>query len=302
METVYEGVWLHEVLKKAGAPQGSELAGQSAGGLRYWRKRRTGIRLCFSLGELDPSFIDNEILLADTANGKALFGAQGRFRLVVPKDKPGARSVRNADEARSGAGQEIKAVKARPAGSVPHPCLRSGGGPRGRRLRLEAAQGLPAPCRSGRKSDERRQGGTGPLPVLRQAYVTEREAVLRELPSPGTRFHGWPRTRRGNNRESHPRGSMSLVNVAYARTLTWANPELSSLEEQALVPDAGEAPIELGMKGQGNAVPGCPARGSAVSAALFGGVSRHVRSVHACQCDKGDRGLRAHDYLDAFAL
>ncbi len=28
------------------------------------------------------------------ANGKALFGAQGRFRLVVPKDKPGARSVR----------------------------------------------------------------------------------------------------------------------------------------------------------------------------------------------------------------
>jgi spermidine/putrescine-binding protein len=44
--------------------------------------------------ELDPAFIDNQILLADTANGKALFGAQGRFRLVVPKDKPGARSVR----------------------------------------------------------------------------------------------------------------------------------------------------------------------------------------------------------------
>jgi hypothetical protein len=43
---------------------------------------------------LDPAFIDNEILLADTANGKALFGAQGRFRLVVPNDKPGARSIR----------------------------------------------------------------------------------------------------------------------------------------------------------------------------------------------------------------
>ena len=39
--------------------------------------------------ELDPAFIDNEILLADTANGKPLFGAQ-----AVPKDKPGARSVR----------------------------------------------------------------------------------------------------------------------------------------------------------------------------------------------------------------
>ena len=29
METVYEGVWLHEVLKKAGVPQGSELRGKA---------------------------------------------------------------------------------------------------------------------------------------------------------------------------------------------------------------------------------------------------------------------------------
>lgn len=52
IETIYEGVWPHEVLKRAGVPQGSEL------------------------------------------RGKVLFGAQGRFRLVVPNDKPGARSVR----------------------------------------------------------------------------------------------------------------------------------------------------------------------------------------------------------------
>jgi cytochrome c peroxidase len=32
----------------------------------------------------------------------------------------------------------------------------------------------------------------------------------------------------------HPRGSMSLVNVAYVPLLTWANPALDSLEEQAL--------------------------------------------------------------------
>ncbi len=42
---------------------------------------------------------------------------------------------------------------------------------------------------------------------------------------------------------------MSLVNVAYASTLTWANPELHSLEEQALMPMLGEHPIELGLKG-----------------------------------------------------
>ena len=93
METVYEGVWLHEVLKKAGVPQGSELRGKALSSYVI-AEAQDGYQVVFSLGELDPSFIDNEILLADTANSKPLFGAQGRFRLVVPKDKPGARSVR----------------------------------------------------------------------------------------------------------------------------------------------------------------------------------------------------------------
>ena len=93
METVYEGVWLHEVLKKAGVPLGSELRGKALAAF-VLAEAQDGYQVVFSLGELDPAFIDNEILLADTANGKPLFGAQGRFRLVVPKDKPGARSVR----------------------------------------------------------------------------------------------------------------------------------------------------------------------------------------------------------------
>jgi DMSO/TMAO reductase YedYZ molybdopterin-dependent catalytic subunit len=93
IETVYEGVWLHEVLKRAGVPLGGELRGKALAGY-VLAEAQDDYQVVFSLGELDPSFIDNEILLADTANGKALFGAQGRFRLVVPKDKPGARSVR----------------------------------------------------------------------------------------------------------------------------------------------------------------------------------------------------------------
>lgn len=93
MDTVYEGVWLHEVLKRAGAPQGSTLRGKALAGYML-AEASDGYQVVFSLAELDPAFIDNEILLADTANGKPLFGAQGRFRLVVPKDKPGARSVR----------------------------------------------------------------------------------------------------------------------------------------------------------------------------------------------------------------
>src|ERR1700736_4883837 len=40
----------------------------------------------------------------------------------------------------------------------------------------------------------------------------------------------------GSTGEVHPRGSMSLVNVAYASALTWGNPTLMRLEDQALVP------------------------------------------------------------------
>lgn len=55
---------------------------------------------------------------------------------------------------------------------------------------------------------------------------------------------------RGATGELHPRGSMSLVNVAYAPSLNWANPALQSLEEQALGPMLGETPLELGLKGR----------------------------------------------------
>lgn len=53
----------------------------------------------------------------------------------------------------------------------------------------------------------------------------------------------------GATGELHPRGSMSLINVAYRDTLTWADPRAMSLEAQALVPLFGEHPIELGLKG-----------------------------------------------------
>ena len=93
METVYEGVWLYEVLKKAGVPQGSELRGKALASY-VLAEAQDGYQVVFSLGELDPAFIDNEILLADTANGKPMSSEQGGFRLVVPKDKVGARWVR----------------------------------------------------------------------------------------------------------------------------------------------------------------------------------------------------------------
>jgi cytochrome c peroxidase len=56
----------------------------------------------------------------------------------------------------------------------------------------------------------------------------------------------------GATGEVHPRGSMSLANVAYTPALTWANPNMKQLERQALVPMFGEHPVELGLAGKEN--------------------------------------------------
>ena len=54
----------------------------------------------------------------------------------------------------------------------------------------------------------------------------------------------------GSTGEVHPRASMSLVNIAYASRLTWANPLLDRLEDQALTPLLGDDPVEMGLGGQ----------------------------------------------------
>jgi len=93
IETAYEGVWLTDILRQAGVPQGEQLRGRALAGY-VLAQAQDGYQVVFSLAELDPSFVDGGVLLADTANGKPLFGEQGRFRLIAPHDKPGARSLR----------------------------------------------------------------------------------------------------------------------------------------------------------------------------------------------------------------
>lgn len=58
----------------------------------------------------------------------------------------------------------------------------------------------------------------------------------------------------GSTGQVHPRGSMSLVNVAFASALTWGNPNLRRLEDQTLIPMFGTDPIELGMTAPGDAL------------------------------------------------
>ena len=89
----YEGVLVGELLKRAGAPIGSELRGNAVA-TYVIASASDGYQVVFSLAELDPAFTSNNIIVADTIDGKALFDYQGPIRIVAPKDMKGARSIR----------------------------------------------------------------------------------------------------------------------------------------------------------------------------------------------------------------
>ncbi len=55
---------------------------------------------------------------------------------------------------------------------------------------------------------------------------------------------------KGVTGEAGARSAMTLTNVAYLPVLTWQNPQLTSLEVQALIPLFGEHPVEMGMAGR----------------------------------------------------
>ena len=55
---------------------------------------RDGYQVVYTLTELDPSFTDNKIIVADTDQRQTSLPISGPFRLVVPGEKKGARSIR----------------------------------------------------------------------------------------------------------------------------------------------------------------------------------------------------------------
>jgi len=92
-EVNYEGVLVAEILKKAGVPLGREMNGAAVASY-VLAGARDGYQVVFSLAELDPGFTSNDIIIADTIDGKPLFDYQGPLRVVAPHDKRGARSIR----------------------------------------------------------------------------------------------------------------------------------------------------------------------------------------------------------------
>lgn len=91
----YEGVTLTAILRKAGAPLGSQMHGKTLA-TYVLITARDGYRVVFALPEVDPDFTDTaqQIILADTADGKPLPEKQGPIRVVAPTEKRAARWIR----------------------------------------------------------------------------------------------------------------------------------------------------------------------------------------------------------------
>ena len=100
----------------------------------------------------------------------------------------------------------------------------------------------------------------------------------------------------------HPRGAMSLANVAYGPVLTWANPTVKRLEDQALVPMFGDRPVEMGLKGKESELIE-RLRAEPRYRQMFP-ASFPVRegSVHSRERHKGDCRLRADAAVGAIAV
>jgi hypothetical protein len=93
----YSGVDLGAVLAKNGAPLGDALRGRALADYVLVRAS-DGYRAVFALPELDATFTDKIVLLADQINGAPIGSDAGPFRILVPDEKHRARWVRNVTE------------------------------------------------------------------------------------------------------------------------------------------------------------------------------------------------------------
>jgi hypothetical protein len=89
----FEGVWLRDVLLRAGAPMGRSMHGRATA-LIVVLTARDGYVAAFALADLDPSFRDRPILLADRRDGEPLFERTGPLQLVAADENRDSRWIR----------------------------------------------------------------------------------------------------------------------------------------------------------------------------------------------------------------
>jgi len=89
----YEGVPLRALLDQVAVPAGEKLRGPE---MRNYIvvSAKDGYKVVLALVEIDPMFQQNQVLVADTLDGKPLDDKHGPLQLVVPEDQRPARWVR----------------------------------------------------------------------------------------------------------------------------------------------------------------------------------------------------------------
>jgi hypothetical protein len=84
-------VAIADILNKAGVTTGKQLKGENLA--KYLLVTcADNYQVVFSLAELDSSFTDRVVVLADQMEGKPLPAGMGPFRLIVPGEKKPARN------------------------------------------------------------------------------------------------------------------------------------------------------------------------------------------------------------------
>lgn len=99
----YEGALLNAALKQAGVVSGDRLMGRYLNQVVI-AKGADDFTASYSLGETDPIYRVNPVIIADSKDGQPLDAKEGPYRLVVDGDLRPGRSVRQVVSV------EVKAV------------------------------------------------------------------------------------------------------------------------------------------------------------------------------------------------
>ncbi|CAN5242666.1 hypothetical protein BH10PSE3_BH10PSE3_22260 [soil metagenome] len=92
-QITYEGPVLNAALKQAGVVSGDRLMGRYLNQVVV-AKGADGFIATYSLGETDPIYRANPVIIADSKDGQSLDVKEGPYRLVVDGDLRPGRSVR----------------------------------------------------------------------------------------------------------------------------------------------------------------------------------------------------------------
>ena len=90
----FEGVLMRDVLAKADTPLGERLHGPEALTTFVLATARDGYKVVFAIAELDASFTDGVVMIADRRDGKRLDEKAGPLQIVTPDEKRAGRWMR----------------------------------------------------------------------------------------------------------------------------------------------------------------------------------------------------------------